>query len=334
MRFDFLTKAWYQPKLTLLTALLLPLAALFAGVVALRRYAYQRAWLRVTRLPVPVIVVGNITVGGTGKTPTVIALALFLKSQGYRVGIVSRGFGLKKLKTPLLVDENTSPVLAGDEAVLMAKRAACPVVVFSNRVAAVHFLLAQSPCDLILSDDGLQHYRLQPDITIALIDAKRQLGNRFMLPAGPLREPASRLAHFNFVLTTGREMADIRFQPEAWCSVAGDQTQPLSAFSGQTAHVMAGIAQPHTFFDGVARLGVQGMPHAFQDHQIYTEAMLNFTPRLPILMTEKDAVKCKHFSNTDMWYLSQTAILPDFFKPALLQSLKGVLPHEAKIMSA
>ncbi|HEU5280773.1 MAG TPA: tetraacyldisaccharide 4'-kinase [Gammaproteobacteria bacterium] len=333
MRFDFLTKAWYQPKLTLLTALLLPLAALFAGVVALRRYAYRRAWLRVTRLPVPVIVVGNITIGGTGKTPTVIALALFLKSQGYRVGIISRGVGVKR-REPWLVNANTSPHLAGDEAVLIAKRTECPVVVFPDRIAGAHFLLKQSPCDLILSDDGLQHYRLQPDITIALMDAKRQLGNRFMLPAGPLREPASRLAHVNFVLTTGRDVADIRFQAEAWCSVTGDQTQTLTAFSGQKAHVMAGISNPQAFFECAARVGVQGIPHSFQDHQAYTEAMLNFTPRLPLLMTEKDAVKCSGFSIPDMWYLSQTAILPDFFKQAILHQLKGVLPREAKIMPA
>ncbi len=334
MRFDFLTKAWYQPKLTLLTTLLLPFSALFAVIVGLRRYAYQRGWLPSTRLNVPVVVIGNLTVGGTGKTPTVIALALFLKSQGLRVGIISRGFGGAKRKLPLFVDANTNPADAGDEAVLMAKRTDCPVVVFADRVAAARFLLETSPCDVILSDDGLQHYRLQPDITIALIDAKRQLGNRFLLPAGPLRELPSRLAQVDFVLTTGRDNADIRFQPEAWCSVTGNQTQALTAFSGREAHVMAGIGHPQHFFESVARLGVHGILHPFQDHQFYTQTLLNFTPRLPILMTEKDAVKCAQFSMPDQWYLSQVAILPHFFKQAILHQLKGVLPREVKIMSA
>lgn len=334
MRFDFLTKAWYRPELTWLTALLLPLAWLFGLVVRLRRFAYQRGWLTTTRLPVPVIVVGNLTVGGTGKTPTVIALALFLKSEGYRVGIISRGFGGNGVKTPLFVDVNTSPSLAGDEAVMMAKQTACPVVVFSDRVAAGQFLLKQTPCDLILSDDGLQHYRLRADIRIALIDAKRQLGNRQLLPAGPCRESPSRLAHFNHVLTTGHDVADIRFRPEAWCSVtAPRQTQALMAFAGVTAHVMAGIGNPTSFFESVARLGVKIIPHPFQDHQVYNEAMLRFTPSHPLLMTEKDAVKCTAFSQPEMWYLSQVAMLPDFFKDKVLHQLKGVQSRDAKILS-
>lgn len=329
---DFLTKAWYRPQLTGLTALLLPLSWLFGLVVSLRRYAYQRGWLAITRLPVPVIVVGNITVGGTGKTPTVIALALYLKSQGYRVGMISRGFGGGALKSPLSVDAATSPALAGDEAVMIAQQTGCPVVVFRDRVAAGQFLLNQTPCDVILSDDGLQHYRLHADIRIALVDAKRQFGNRQWLPAGPCRESPSRLASVDQVLTTGHELADIQFRPEAWSAVGGPpRTQALMAFAGAPAHVMAGIGQPTSFFESVARLGVKVIPHPFQDHQAYTEAMLSFTPSYPILMTEKDAVKCAAFSRPEMWALSQRAILPAFFKQNILQQLKGVRGHEPKI---
>lgn len=333
MRSDFLIKAWYRPQLSWLTALLLPFAGLFGVVVCLRRYLYARGWLTTTRLPVPVIVVGNLTVGGTGKTPTVIALALHLTSQGYRVGIISRGFGVHTLKTPLSVDANTSPALAGDEAVMIAKQTACPVVVCADRVAAGQFLLKQTPCDVILSDDGLQHYRMHADIRIALIDAKRQLGNRQLLPAGPCRESPSRLAHFDYVLTTGHDIADIRFRPEAWCSVTTPlRTQPLMAFAGQSAHVMAGIGNPSSFFETVARLGVTVLAHPFPDHQVYTEAMLKFTPSYPVLMTEKDAVKCTAFSQPEMWYLSQIAILPAFLKDGLLHQLKGVRSHDAKIL--
>lgn len=327
---DQLVAAWYQKKLTRLTLALKPLSWLFGLVVWLRRLLYQGGFLSVYALRVPVIVVGNISVGGTGKTPTVVALALYLKSQGFKVGIISRGVGGLSGRTPLRVYPYTEASLAGDEAVLIAQQTGCPMVVCRSRVLAAHYLLKNEDCDVVISDDGLQHYRLKADIKIALVDQARRYGNECLLPAGPLREPVSRLAAFDFALTTGKS-GDIILKPLHWCSLRQPmQTLALTAFAGQKANVLAGISNPQAFFETVSSLGVQGHYHPFKDHYAYRAQDLVFVPPLPVLMTHKDAVKCAAFILPDAWYLSQTAILPESFQQAVIQKLKEVSAREFK----
>lgn len=322
---DRLTKAWYQKKLTFLTGFLYPFSFLFLGIVLLRRFFYERGWLASTVLPVPVIVVGNVTVGGTGKTPTVIALADYLKSQGYHVGIICRGVGGGPSLVPRVIHADANPAVVGDEAVLLAKRAGVPVAVSTDRVAAAKKLIKDTGCNVIISDDGLQHYRLKPTYTLALVDVKRQYGNQCLLPAGPLREPLSRLQDFDSVLTTGRGAGDICINPDAWHRLSDESTEPLSFFSGKPAHVIAGIAHPAGFFEITARLGVFGQLHSFPDHHRFTPQDLYFQPAQPVLMTEKDAVKCVSFAMPDQWYLSEAVVLPDALKQALNLKLTGGL---------
>lgn len=315
---DELVRAWYVPHLTRLTALLVPFSWLFAGLVFLRRDFYRRGWLSSFRLPVPVIVVGNITVGGTGKTPTVVALAQALREQGYRVGIISRGYGGIQHAVPYRLNDTTDARTVGDEAVLMFQRAQCPVVVCTDRVAAARDVLAHTDCNVIISDDGLQHYRLQRDIEIAIVDGERGLGNQHLLPAGPLREPRSRLSSVDYVLN------DVVLKPLQWHSVKDpSRTLPLEAFQGQTVHAVAGIGHPARFFKSLSRLGVTVIPHAYNDHHPFTINDIQFQPKHPVVMTEKDAVKCKPFATENDWYLSVAALLPDATVQSLITRLKG-----------
>ena len=203
---------WYSQNL--LAWLLLPLSWLFRVVSVIRHWCYANSFFSVVTLPVPVIVIGNIAVGGTGKTPLLIALCDLLKARGYTPGVISRGYG-SQLKGEMLVTEDSDPVAVGDEPVLIARRTFCPVAVGKNRVAAAQLLLSHAECDIILSDDGLQHYRLQRDIEIAVIDAQRMHGNGFYLPAGPLREPVSRLESVDFVVTHGKAHGDIHADTRA-----------------------------------------------------------------------------------------------------------------------
>lgn len=315
---DRLVRAWYAPKLTGLTTLLLPFAWLFTGLVILRRWLYRSGYLPSFRLSVPVIVVGNITVGGTGKTPTVVALAHALTAQGYRVGIVSRGYGGERQTSPLMLTSTTPAKIAGDEAVLMFQRACCPVVVCIDRVAASRYLIEHAGCQVIISDDGLQHYRLQRDIEIAIVDGERQWGNQQLLPAGPLREPRSRLSSVNYVLN------GVTLQPVEWRNVKDPAiTRPLATFSGKTVHAMAGIGHPERFFQTLATLGVAVIPHPLPDHHPLTKQDIPSQPPLPVVMTEKDAVKCRDFATDNEWYLTVSAILPESMVESLISRLKG-----------
>ena len=245
-----LNRYWYRPSLHAITGALLPLSWLFGSVAAMRRCLFRMNIIKSERVAVPVIVVGNITVGGTGKTPFVIWLARFLQEQGYHPGIISRGVGGSNGRKSHYVQLDDPASRVGDEALLIAQKTQCPVVINVDRVAAANTLLLQDVCDIIISDDGLQHYRLERDIEIALVDGVRRFGNKRLLPAGPLREPISRLANVDMVIVNGGHEADefsLSLEPSQLMSLLNQSQQSLSDFRGQTVHAVAGIGHPSAF---------------------------------------------------------------------------------------
>jgi tetraacyldisaccharide 4'-kinase len=323
------TTLWYRKNVG--CYLLLPFSWLYRLALAIKRLSYQLGWRRVTHFPVPVVVVGNITVGGTGKTPLIIALAHFLTANGYKPGIVSRGYGGKATQFPQHVDSDSDPLLVGDEPVLIARRTRCPIVVDPNRVNAVYTLLRSYDCDIVLSDDGLQHTALGRDIEIVVIDGIRRLGNGFCLPAGPLREPATRLGQVNYIVTRGGHA-----QPSEWEMrlIPGDiyaLKQPERILSPdsctQPIHAVAGIGHPAIFFQQLRELGFTVIEHPFPDHHVFSYNDIDLGDNI-IIMTEKDAVKCKKFADRRHWCLPITATcdaLNDAMKKQLLQRITTVL---------
>ncbi|MCK5716331.1 MAG: tetraacyldisaccharide 4'-kinase [Thiomargarita sp.] len=298
--------------------LLAPLSWLFCLLVWVRRKIYCLGFTY--QVPIPVIIVGNITVGGTGKTPLVIWLGQFLKKHGFKPGIVSRGYGGKAKKWPISVFSDSNPYLVGDEPVLLARHSGCPVAIAPRRIIAVESLLDQ--CDVIICDDGLQHYALHRDIEIVVIDARRRYGNGLCLPAGPLREPVSRLDSVDFVISNGHTM---QFEFSDLRQVADNTvSQALSALQGKTVHAIAGIGHPARFFSYLREQGLILHCHEFPDHYYYTASDIQFNDALPIIMTEKDAVKCQTFATTQHWYLPITAQLPAQFGDSLLQTIKNI----------
>lgn len=328
---DHLLSAWYRGHPAL--ALLRPLEALYRRVVQRQRAAFLAGQGAIYRAPVPVVVVGNITVGGTGKTPLILWLIEHCRARGLRVGVVSRGYGATPPRLPWRVTAEQDAGTAGDEPLLIVQRSGVPLMSDPDRSRAVRALLEAEALDLILCDDGLQHYRLARDLELVLIDAARGLGNRRCLPAGPLREPAERLRSVDAVLYNGAA-ADgdggyaFRLQPTALVNLASGARQPLTHFpAGQALHAVAGIGNPQRFFNTLEALHWRPIPHAFADHAQYGAAQLSFSPALPIVMTEKDAVKCRAFAAADCWYLAVDAVpSPAFvawFDAQLLRLLPG-----------
>jgi tetraacyldisaccharide 4'-kinase len=322
----WLDQQWYSAEAP--SRLLTRLEILYRRAIGRRREAYRTGRKPVERLPVPVIVVGNLTVGGTGKTPLSMWLAEFLREHGYRPGIISRGYGGQPHPQPLLVRTDTSPRAAGDEPVLMARRTGCPVCVFPRRGAAGRHLLTATDCNLLIADDGLQHYALGRDIEIAVVDGQRGLGNGHCLPAGPLREPPDRLREVDWIIYTGAgpEGATIM-------TLVGDmavnlrhpeQRRPLSEFAGSTVHAVAAIGNPRRFFESLRQHGLTLEARAFPDHHAYRQHDLAHTAKLPVLMTEKDAVKCLDFATPNLWYVPVEARLPHHFGQQLLNQLKNL----------
>ncbi len=306
-----LTAAWYAGHPAL--AVLRPLEWLYRGVVRRKRERFLAGEGTIYRAPVPVVVVGNITVGGTGKTPLILWLIEHCRSRGLRVGVVSRGYGAKPPQLPWRVRADQAAGIAGDEPLLIVQRSGVPLMIDPERSRAVAALLAEEPLDLILSDDGLQHYRMARDLELVLIDAARGLGNRRCLPAGPLREPVERLQSVDALLHNGAANDPVgaygfTLQPQALVNLRSDERLPLSHFApGQALHAVAGIGNPQRFFTTLERLHWRPVAHAFADHAQFDAALLNFSPALPLVMTEKDAVKCRAFAAEDWWYLAVDA---------------------------
>lgn len=293
------------------TVLLAPLAALFAAAAWLRRQLYRRGVLKTFGVPVPVIIVGNITAGGSGKTPLVIWLVNRLREQGYRPGVVSRGYG-GAAKGSVAVGRDSSPADVGDEPLLIHVKTAAPVVVDRDRVAAARALLAAHPeVDVIVADDGLQHYRLQRDIEIAVLDSATGLGNGWPLPAGPLREPRNRLDSVDAVVQVVRGASSPRAYPslktwrvdyqigEAWPLNAPNHKKSLTQLPQNGWLAATGIGRPQGFFDMLAAQHIRFDPLAFPDHHAFRRDDLPAGGR--VLMTEKDAVKCLRFAGPDWW---------------------------------
>ena len=322
----------------LLAWVLLPVAALFALVATLRRLAYHFGWLAVERLPVPVVVVGNIAVGGSGKTPVVLWLVEVLRGAGFHPGIVSRGYGGRQTGEAL-VPAGGDPALYGDEPVLLARLAACPVAVGADRPAAARRLLAAHPeCEVIVSDDGLQHYRLGRKLELVVVD-EAVLGNRLPLPAGPLREALARLADADLVIAHGPlgpaasqaagavPVVSMELVGEELVSLAHASRRALpAAFAHRPVHGVAGIGRPERFFRQLEGLGLTVVPHPFPDHHPYTQADLAFAPGEPKILTAKDGVKCAAFATPEMWVLPVQARIGGDAERLILEKLRHGSP--------
>jgi len=310
--------------------LLWPASLAFGVVVIVRRFLYRIKILGSKHPGVPVIVVGNLTAGGSGKTPLVLRIAELLREHQWKPGIVARGYGgsaAMKGGAPREANIASDPAEVGDEPILLARRGGCPVWVAPERSAACRALREQHPeCDVIVTDDGLQHYALARDIEICVVDG-RGFGNGFLLPAGPLRELPSRLSSVDAVVT--HESADVKgykmqLQGEALVRVTdAHDVRPAKSFAGQKVHAVAGIGDPKRFFLHLARFGMQPVPHPFPDHHRFRAEELDFGDGEPVVMTEKDAVKCKRFAKANHWVFPVSASLDPAFERWLLEKLSG-----------
>jgi tetraacyldisaccharide 4'-kinase len=327
---DRLLDAWYNghPALVLLR----PLECLYRRVVNRKRARFLAGQGDIYKAPVPVVVVGNVTVGGTGKTPLILWMIDHCRARGLRVGVVSRGYGSKPPSLPWRVLPQQPAEHAGDEPLLIVNRTGVPLMIDPDRSQAVRALLAEEPLDLILSDDGLQHYRLNRDLELVLIDALRGLGNRRCLPAGPLREPVERLRSVDALLYNGasadREYGfGFQLKPSALVNLVTGERRPVDHFPrGQQVHAVAGIGNPQRFFNTLEGLHWRPVPHAFADHAVFSAQALSFTPALPLVMTEKDAVKCASFAAPDWWYLAVEAVPSPAFVSWFDSQLTRLLP--------
>jgi tetraacyldisaccharide 4'-kinase len=321
---------WYEGQVPWHARLL---SELYGGVVALRMRLFRLRLLRRIRIDRPVIVVGNLIAGGSGKTPLAIVLVERLRAAGWNPGIATRGYGRDEAGTPRWVDEATDPALGGDEPVLIARRTGVRVRADVDRVAGARALVAAG-CDIVVCDDGLQHYRLRRDIEIEVVDGRRRYGNGRLLPAGPLREPAARGDSCDVrVLNVGDDEIEAGFGEWPMRLVA-DRAQPLagvrpmalSAFAGKRVHAVAGIGNPERFFDTLRSHDIAVVPHAFADHHRYVAEDLRFGSDLPVLMTEKDAVKCLAFASGRHFSVPVRAELPEAFWVALLDRVAALKP--------
>lgn len=316
-------KVWFNshPAKWLLVPILLPLSALFWLLSSLRRLSFTLGLSKSYQLSKPVIVVGNIGVGGNGKTPIVIYLVELTRSLGLTPGVISRGYGGQAPHYPYLVHNDSTTAAAGDEPVLIQQRCQVPVAVGSDRIASAELLIAQG-CDIIISDDGLQHYRLQRDLELVVVDGKRLFGNGLLLPAGPLREGQWRLPISDVVIYNGKIDSDVKakaLQPmpapslhmtlaaSEVCNLLTGASILLADFIALNSSVnaIAGIGAPQRFFDTLKANKLKVInQQSFVDHHSFTLADFNdFDDNIPLLMTEKDAVKCRHFCKENWWYL-------------------------------
>jgi len=333
LAYAWVHRVWYDDAT--LGWLLLPLGGMYRLVLGVRRMLYRSGILSTRAVAAPVIVVGNITAGGTGKTPTVLWLVRALLARGFRPGIVSRGYGGHGAGSPLRVGPDSDPAIAGDEPVLLARQAAAPVVVDRDRARGAA-LLVEDGADVVIADDGLQHYRLHRDIEICVVDGARGLGNRRMLPAGPLREPATRLAAVDQVLVNGdmsaAASAALPGNAVSFDLIAtearrlnGSLTRPLERFSGSTVHAVAAIGNPARFFALLRGQGISVIEHGFPDHARLRPDDVDFDDEIPVLMTEKDAVKFDPHVPDRFWYVPVAMRIDTMAADRLLDAVEARL---------
>jgi len=320
---NFARRHWY--RLSPVSVLLFPASLAFRLLVALRRMFYRAGLMQSVRMPVPVIVVGNLTVGGTGKTPLVLWLAETLRRRGKHPGIVSRGFGTRQ-RTPKHVKPGDDATTIGDEPLLLAEKSGCPVWIGADRAGAARALLAANPeCDVILSDDGLQHYGLARDFEIAVQDS-RGLGNGLLLPAGPLREPPGRRVDATVANAAAPPPGAYQMQLRAAGFYRLDSPGtdvPIEELGRQRLHAIAGIGNPERFFSGLAQMGLVFTAHAFADHHVFRPGDLEFSDCDLVLMTEKDAVKCRGFGRRDLMAVRVVAEVDPALVELILDRIHG-----------
>ncbi|MCG6937828.1 MAG: tetraacyldisaccharide 4'-kinase [Gammaproteobacteria bacterium] len=326
-----LLQLWYQPNV--LVWLLLPLSWLYCFISVMRRKLYQLNIKKSYSSQVPVVVVGNIVAGGSGKTPLLIGLCEYLRNKGFKPGVVSRGYG-GSVSGVKQVTETDSADVVGDEPLMIFRKTNVPVVVAADRVAAVNYLLEHNHCDVVLSDDGLQHYRMKRDFEIAVVDSARRFGNNFCLPAGPLRERVSRLNEVDMVVYNGREsitsgqcyyLLEIAGVNKLAGENSSQLSSQLSSFCGKPVHAVAGIGHPQRFFEQLRQNGLEVIEHAYADHHEYRQHDFSGWNNECIIMTEKDAVKCRHLSLADAWVVSVKAVFSDALEARLSTELLPLL---------
>jgi tetraacyldisaccharide 4'-kinase len=309
-------------------ATMFPLSLIYAGVATWKRNRLEENQRHVFLPLKAVIVVGNLTVGGSGKTPMTAWIAQTLLRAGYRPGIVSRGYGRRHPEASLLVRPGADPDVVGDEPLMLARRTGVPVWVDRDRVRAARALAEEQGVDVLISDDGLQHHRLPRDISILMLDGRRRFGNGLCLPAGPLREPRSVVSRADFVVNTGGKPQQGEY---AMALTASDSLHAVSRFglsravrdmAGRPAHAVAGIADPERFFIALEDAGVDVIRHPFPDHHRFRARDIRFDDHWPVLMTEKDAVKCRDFADERHWYWPVSAEPETAFAKALLERLE------------
>lgn len=329
----YLHRAWYGGEVTLWY--FFPLTFIYVALFYLRKRAFDFGLFATESSNTPVVVVGNITVGGTGKTPLVIALANYLKEKGYKPGIVSRGYGADASIFPQLINENSTASNVGDEPLLIYEQTGAPVVVDPLRPRGVRLLVADGACDIVISDDGLQHYAMDRDIEVVVLDAERMIGNGLRLPMGPLREPASRLSSVDLLVLNGKSQSppeeklgqfgpsfEMSLNPSAFEALPHTSEMSVPKLENKI-HAVAAIGNPQRFFATLKKLGFNIIPHEFEDHHYFKPKDLDFGDELPIVMTAKDAVKCRDFINEKLWYLPVEASLPSSFFEAFDEILLG-----------
>lgn len=317
--------AWYQGAPWL--PLLYPASWLLGGVARLRLRLFQ---LHAAVPPVPVLVVGNITVGGTGKTPLVAGICDYLSARGKRVVVISRGYGATPPHYPWAVEPEQSAAQAGDEPLLIRRRTGVPVVIDPKRARALQYAISEYQPDVVISDDGLQHFALPRTVEIVVLDADRGLGNGRCLPAGPLREPPSRLDHVDFVVLNGRP--DVRWptaqvmvlQPDDPVNLKTGERMPMEEFAARhpLVHAFAGIGNPQRFFSALSTWDIRVTGHALPDHHAFSAQDFAGLEGRTVIMTEKDAVKCAGFAGDNFWYLPVSARLPNVFLDDLCNRLQ------------
>jgi len=323
---DTLSRLHYSKSLFPL--LLFPLSAIFFLIFFIRKYLYQFNFLKSFKLNVPVIVIGNITLGGTGKTPLIIHLAKELKKNGYHPGIISRGYGARSISATE-VNQKSDIDEVGDEPILIQKHTHMPVFVSKDRVMAATVLIKKhKKIDVILSDDGIQHYRLMRDVEVLVIDGTRGFGNGYLLPAGPLRELKHKLNDVDAIVCNHKKVIDgsylMKYKSKFLVNLKTKQKIPLSKVRLSNIHAIAGIGNPDRFFNDLKSLGLVFNSSAYQDHYRFTKKDFKTMGGKNIIMTEKDAVKCEKFAQDNFWYLPVDVDINSKFTNVILKKLKYI----------